>query len=69
MPEDANIVVWLGDNAYFQKKWKVAEGWYQQGIALDEKSFFAWRGLGMALAQRKRWADAANACSTLPSTP
>jgi len=57
LPEDANIVVWIGDNAYFQKKWKVAESSYQEAIAMDETSFFGWRGLGLTLAQRKRWAD------------
>ena len=61
MPDDANIVVWLGDNFYFQERWKDAEKWYQQGISLDAKSFFAWRGLGLALAQRKKWDDAAQA--------
>ncbi len=57
LPEDANIVVWIGDNGYFQKKWKDAENAYQEAISMDEKSFFAWRGLGLTLAQRKRWAD------------
>ncbi len=61
LPKDANIVVWLGDNQFFQRKFPQAEKWYQEAIALDEKSFFAWRGLGLALSQRKRWADAAQA--------
>ena len=61
LPEDANIVVWLGDNNYFQKKWPEAEKWYQQALALDEKSFFAWRGLGLTMVEKKRWADAAEA--------
>jgi len=61
LPKDPNIVVWLGDNAYFQRKWTDAEKWYQEAIALDDKVFFAWRGLGLTLAQRKRWADAAQA--------
>ena len=58
---DANIVVWLGDNNYFQRKWQDAEKWYQEAIGLDEKSFFAWRGLGLTMAKRKRWNDAAQA--------
>ena len=61
LPEDPHIMVWVGDNMYFQKKWKDAEAWYQKAIAQDEKSFFAWRGLGLALGERKRWADAVNA--------
>jgi len=28
---------------------------------MDAKSFFAWRGLGLTLGRRKRWADAAEA--------
>ena len=61
LPKDANIVVWIGDNHYFSKKWKDAEKWYQQGVAMDEKSFFGWRGLGLAFGQRKRWDDAVGA--------
>ena len=61
LPKDANIVVWLGDNYYFQEKYKDAEKWYQQAIQLDEKQFFAWRGLALSLSQRKKWDDAAEA--------
>lgn len=62
LPEDANIVVWLGDNYYFQNKYRDAEKWYQQALSMDEKNFFAWRGLGLALSQlKKRWGDAAAA--------
>lgn len=57
-PDDVDIVTWLGDNAYFQEKWKDAEKWYQKAVGMDEKAFFAWRGLGFALGQQKRWADA-----------
>ncbi len=60
-PKDPMIMVWLGDNQYFQKKWKEAESWYQKAIALDEANFFAWRGLGFTMAQRKRWADSLSA--------
>lgn len=60
-PKDPMIMVWLGDNQYFQKRWKEAEAWYQKAIALEEGNFFAWRGLGFTLAQRKRWADALSA--------
>jgi len=61
LPEDANIVVWIGDNHYFSKKWKDAEKWYQKSVGMDEKSFFGWRGLGLTLSQRRKWADAVNA--------
>ena len=61
LPEDANIMVWLGDNMYFQKKWKSAEKWYKTAVRLDEKSYYGWRGLGYALAQRKKYEDAINA--------
>jgi tetratricopeptide (TPR) repeat protein len=57
-PSDADIMVWLGDNMYFQEKWKDAEKWYQKAVQADEKSFFAWRGLGFALGHQKHWADA-----------
>ena len=57
-PQDANILTWLGDNMYFQKKWKDAEKRYREAIALDEKLFFAWRGLGFALMERNRIDDA-----------
>ncbi|MGE0191796.1 MAG: tetratricopeptide repeat protein [Planctomycetota bacterium] len=57
-PGDANILVWLGDNMYFQKKWKDAEKRYREAIALDDKLFFAWRGLGFALMERGRIDDA-----------
>ena len=58
LPDDPNICVWLGDNWYFQKKWKTAQQWYREALRLDEKSFQAWRGLGFALAQAKKWDDA-----------
>lgn len=58
LPNDANIMVWLGDNMYFQKKFKKSEKWYQQAIAKDAKNFFAWRGLALALIERERWEDA-----------
>lgn len=57
-PDDADIMVWLGDNYYFQEKWKDAEKWYQQAVQKDEKSFFGWRGLGFTLGHQKRWEDA-----------
>lgn len=56
-PDDADVVVWLGDNSYFQEKWKDAEKWYQKAVGMDEKSFFGWRGLGFTLGHQKRWAD------------
>lgn len=57
LPEDANIVVWIADNHYFQKKWKDAERWYSEAVQMDEKSFFGWRGLGLTYAQTKKWDD------------
>lgn len=60
-PDDVDIVVWLGDNDYFQERWKDAEKWYQKAVGMDEKSFFGWRGLGFTLGHQKRWADAAAA--------
>ncbi|MFV1958532.1 MAG: tetratricopeptide repeat protein [Planctomycetota bacterium] len=60
-PDDADILVWLGDNLYFQKKWKAAARIYLKAIAKDEKSFYAWRGLGYALGQQKRWTDSVDA--------
>lgn len=60
-PKDAQLTTWIGDNHYFQKKWKDALSWYQKAIELDEASFFAWRGMGYALSQLKRWEDAVKA--------
>jgi|GEM_PF-2349195 len=60
-PADVDIVVWLGDNDYFQEKWKDAEKWYQNAVGMDAKAFFAWRGLGFTLGHQKRWVDAAAA--------
>jgi tetratricopeptide (TPR) repeat protein len=60
-PQDVDVLVWLGDNSYFQEKWKDAAAYYQRAIGLDDKSFFGWRGLGFAMAHQKRWADAVQA--------
>lgn len=60
-PLDADILTWLGDNLYFQEKWKDAQKAYLKALDLNEKSFFAWRGLGYALGQMGRWSDAAAA--------
>ncbi|MDJ0972974.1 MAG: tetratricopeptide repeat protein [Planctomycetota bacterium] len=60
-PKDAQLTTWIADNHYFQKKWKDALRWYQKAIELDEKSFFAWRGMGYTLSQMKRWEDAVKA--------
>lgn len=57
LPEDSQICTWIGDNQYFQKKWKKATEWYKKATALDEENFFAWRGLGYAFGQRKDWDD------------
>ncbi|MCC7139388.1 MAG: tetratricopeptide repeat protein [Planctomycetes bacterium] len=50
-PQDSDVATFLGDNLFFQKKWKDAVRAYQDAVKLDEKNRFAWRGLGMALAQ------------------
>lgn len=57
-PEDPQIMTWLGDDWYFQKKWTKAESWYEKALAIDEKIFEAWRGLGYCLIQRKKWKQA-----------
>jgi tetratricopeptide (TPR) repeat protein len=56
-PDDVDVMVWLGDNSYFQERWKDAEKWYQKAVGIDEKSFFGWRGLGFTVGHQKRWAD------------
>lgn len=60
-PSDANILVWLADNQYFQKKFKQAEGNYRDAVALDAKSFFGWRGLGFCLTEAGKVAEAIEA--------
>jgi tetratricopeptide (TPR) repeat protein len=57
-PDDSLIVTWLGDNLYFQEKWKDAEKAYGDAITLDAKQFYAHRGLGFTLGKLKKWADA-----------
>ena len=59
--EDPDLHVWLGDNLYFQEKWRDAEKSYLDAIELDEASFYAWRGLGLTFGQQDQWGDAANA--------
>ena len=61
LPEDVMIMVWVGDNHYFSKKYKTAIDWYEKAINGDKENFFAWRGLGYALGHRKKWDDAAKA--------
>ncbi len=63
-PKDGPLTTWIADNQYFQKKWKDALNWYQKAIDLDEKSFFAWRGLGYTFSQMKRWEDCVKALET-----
>ncbi len=50
-PDDPEILTLIGDNQTFQKNWKPAIKAYQEALKLDEKNRFAWRGLGIALAQ------------------
>jgi tetratricopeptide (TPR) repeat protein len=60
-PDDPEILTFLGDNLSFQKKWKEAAKIYQEALKLDEKNRFAWRGLGIALAQDSKEDDAIEA--------
>lgn len=60
-PKDADLHVWLGDNYYFQEKWRDAAKSYLTAIELDDTSFFAWRGLGMTFGHTKKWNDAVDA--------
>ncbi len=60
-PNDANVLVWLGDNMYMQKKWKDAEKRYREALAIDDKLFFGWRGLAFVLIERKKIEDAIGA--------
>ena len=60
-PNDVNVIVWLADNYYFQKKWPKASKTYRQALALDGEHFFAWRGLGFSCAEAEQWDDAISA--------
>ncbi len=60
-PKDPDLRVWLGDNLYFQEKYRDAEKSYLEAIDLDAKSFYAWRGLGLTFGAEEKWNDAANA--------
>ncbi len=60
-PDDPEITTFLADNLSFQKKWKEAIRVYQEAVKLDEKNRFAWRGLGIALAQDGKEDDAIEA--------
>jgi tetratricopeptide (TPR) repeat protein len=57
-PEDPLLATWLGDNLFFQEKYKEAEKVYAEATQLDPKSFYAWRGLGFTQGKMKRWNDA-----------
>lgn len=50
-PDDSQIAGYQGDNHYFQHKWKEAKKNYTEATKLDEKNRFAWRGLGLTMAQ------------------
>lgn len=60
-PEDSEITTFLGDNQYFQHKWKVARKTYEEATRLDAKNRFAWRGLGLARYQDGEFKEAAEA--------
>jgi cytochrome c-type biogenesis protein CcmH/NrfG len=53
-PEDAELATFLGDNLFFQKKWKIAVKHYTEATRLDPKNRFAWRGLGAALYRDRK---------------
>jgi tetratricopeptide (TPR) repeat protein len=60
-PDDSDIATFLGDNLFFQEKWKVAVKHYQEATRLDAKNRFAWRGLGAALANDRKPEEAVEA--------
>jgi tetratricopeptide (TPR) repeat protein len=60
-PDDAEVATFLGDNLCFQHKWKTAIKAYQDAIRLDAKNRFAWRGMGLALAEDDKTEDAVSA--------
>ena len=57
-PQDSEIATFLGDNLYFQHKWKLAIKAYKDAVGLDDKNRFAWRGLGASLAMDDKAEDA-----------
>jgi tetratricopeptide (TPR) repeat protein len=57
-PDEPDYAVFLGDNLYFQKKWKAAIKQYLEATKLDPKHRFAWRGLGAAQAADGKAEDA-----------
>jgi tetratricopeptide (TPR) repeat protein len=60
-PDDAEVATFLGDNLYFQKKWKAAIKAYQAATKIDAKNRFAWRGLGAAFEKDGKPEDAVDA--------
>lgn len=60
-PDDVQIMLWLADNWYFQKKWTKAQDWYEKATSADPASFHAWRGIGYCLLQEREWREAAAA--------
>ncbi len=60
-PNDSEIATFLGDNLYFQHKWKAAIKAYKDAVGLDDKNRFAWRGLGASLAMDDKAEDAISA--------
>jgi tetratricopeptide (TPR) repeat protein len=50
-PEDSEVATFVGDNLFFQHKWKDAIAAYTEATKLDEKNRLAWRGLGLSQLQ------------------
>jgi tetratricopeptide (TPR) repeat protein len=57
-PDDAEVATYLGDNQFFQRKWKNAIKHYTEATRLDEKNLYAWRGLGAALSRERKFQEA-----------
>lgn len=60
-PEDSEVATYLADNLFFQKRYKESIRVYQEAVKLDDKNRFAWRGLGIGLAQDDKPQDAVDA--------
>ena len=60
-PDDSEVAFFLGDNQFFQKKYKSAIKAYQVAVKLNEKNRYGWRGLGISLAQDEKPQDAVDA--------
>jgi tetratricopeptide (TPR) repeat protein len=60
-PDDDEVITFLGDNYYFQHKYKAAIKAYQDAVKLNAKNRYAWRGLGFSLWEDEKPEDAIDA--------